>query len=98
MTFAEAIKAVQTYPWPDGAVEAIVLAVEPLCRTETDPDQGTTLLEWISSGTFEPGDTPQGLADEFDCNCEANVPEPCAVHGRNRWGQVSIAAPTWTRG
>lgn len=40
--------------------------VAELCKTETNPDEGTTLYEWLYEGSFDGTESLQSLADEWD--------------------------------
>jgi hypothetical protein len=50
------------------ALRVVFDAVEPLCKTRTDGNDGaeTTLWEWLECGQYHASDTPQSIAAEWD--------------------------------
>jgi len=74
MTFQQAVKHLAgndgTYNTrtSDPAIQVVFDAVEPLCKTATDGNDGneTTLFDWLLEGAYHTSDTPQSIADEWD--------------------------------
>jgi len=52
----------------DANIQAIYDAVEPLCKTATDGNDGetTTLHDWLDDGQYSESDTPESLAGDWD--------------------------------
>jgi len=74
MKFQDAVKAMANYEKSDAAIQAIYDAVEPLCKTATDGNNGdaTTLQDWLrETGGYTGNETPESISQEWDELSEA---------------------------
>ena len=68
MEFKQAVEQMATGEKSDEAIQAIHDAVEPLCKTDTQGENGTTpLWDWLSeTGGYHGTETPASIAREWD--------------------------------
>ena len=66
----ETLEGVDNLTWIVGKherdIETICNVVSNFTATETEPENETSLYEWLEAGTFDASDTPESIAAEWD--------------------------------